>query len=533
MAGRLLFLPCVPPSPPATSRLLCSPWSPSSDATALLPHRGLSSPRWWTSSQTPFAAFANCSLAVTSCPPTSRALLETLRIPDGRYGPTEATLFTSSHRMDGCRPRRRLRPHRRAPSPTPASTSWTGTAAGARRRARRAVHRRGRRGPRLPRPARPDRRALRPRPLRRRPGARLYRTGDLVRWRADGVLEFLGRLDDQVKMRGFRIELGEVEAALRRPPRVRAGRARWCARTAPATSASSPTSCPAAAALDTGRALRASLLQQRLPEYMVPSAFVAPGGPAPDPQRQGGPEGPARPRRRRRRLARTSSPRAPRTEQRSPRIWAEVLGVDGSASRRLLRPGRPLPAGHPGGGPHPRRLRRRAAAARPLRGPHRGRPGRRRRTPRQGRRRGLPLPPALVPASRATEPLPLSFAQQRLWFLDQLQPGSAIYNIPAPCGSTGRWTSRALERALDELVAPPRGRCAPPSPRDGRPVQVIAPARAAPLPVVDLGALPARERARRRAALAGGGRRPFDLARGPAAARHPAAPGRRASTCCC
>ena len=53
------------------------------------------------------------------------------------------------------------------------------------------------------------------------PGSRLYRTGDLARWRGDGTLEFLGRIDDQVKVRGFRIELGEVEASARSIPSVR------------------------------------------------------------------------------------------------------------------------------------------------------------------------------------------------------------------------------------------------------------------------------------------------------------------------
>ncbi|MBP2329403.1 amino acid adenylation domain-containing protein [Kibdelosporangium banguiense] len=112
-------------------------------------------------------------------------------------------------------------------------------------------------------------------PDRSRPGERLYRTGDLVRWRPDGVLDFLGRVDDQVKLRGFRIELGEVESALRATVQLRevavlaegAGNDRkLVAHLVAAGTVPDP-------AADWVRGLRQRLLR-RLPAYMVPSAFT-------------------------------------------------------------------------------------------------------------------------------------------------------------------------------------------------------------------------------------------------------------------
>ncbi|HKH48908.1 MAG TPA: amino acid adenylation domain-containing protein [Thermoanaerobaculia bacterium] len=154
-------------------------------------------------------------------------------------------------------------------------------------------------------------------------GERLYRTGDLARWLPDGQLEFLGRIDRQVKIRGFRIELGEVEAALARLPgigsaaavlrRDERGEARLVGYAAP------PAGKPAPTALELRRALRT-----RLPEYMVPAAFVVlpelpltPSGKIdrdalPEPTQAAGNE----------RVA----PRTP-VEEELARIWSELLGV--------------------------------------------------------------------------------------------------------------------------------------------------------------------------------------------------------------
>ncbi|HEV2735411.1 MAG TPA: condensation domain-containing protein, partial [Longimicrobiaceae bacterium] len=111
-----------------------------------------------------------------------------------------------------------------------------------------------------------------PDPLSGEPGARLYRTGDRVRWRDDGVLEWVGRVDQQLKVRGFRVEPGEVEAVLLEHPGVRravvtapedgAGRRRLAAYVVPEAEGS----CTAGSL--------ESFLRERLPAHMVPAAFV-------------------------------------------------------------------------------------------------------------------------------------------------------------------------------------------------------------------------------------------------------------------
>jgi hypothetical protein len=123
--------------------------------------------------------------------------------------------------------------------------------------------------------------------------------------------------------------------------------------------------------------------------------------------------------------------------------------------------------------------------------------------------------PPLVRVSRDGSP-PLSFAQQRLWFLDQLDPGSAAYNVPYPLRVRGRLRVRVLKRALQQLVHRHESLRTRFPVADGEPVQWVEPAGPVRLPVVDLGALGEAAREAEMQRLAGDeARRPFDLAAGP------------------
>jgi acyl carrier protein len=131
------------------------------------------------------------------------------------------------------------------------------------------------------------------------------------------------------------------------------------------------------------------------------------------------------------------------------------------------------------------------------------------------RRAGLPVLPPVVRVDR-DRPLPLSFAQERLWFLDRLEGGSAPYNIPAALRLTGALDATALERALGEIVRRHESLRTVFREVEGGAVQVIAPFAGFALPIDDLSELPpaargteVRRRAREDAA------RPFDLAEGP------------------
>ncbi|HEX7239937.1 MAG TPA: amino acid adenylation domain-containing protein, partial [Longimicrobiaceae bacterium] len=345
-----------------------------------------------------------------------------------------------------------------------------------------------------------------PDPFAGEPGARMYRSGDRVRWRADGTLEFLGRTDAQVKVRGFRVEPGEVEAVLAEHPEVRE---------AVVTAREDGSGSRALVAYVVGGGaepaeLRA-WLRERLPEYMVPSAVVAlealpltPHGktdrralPAPD-------------------LADAEAYVAPRTptEELLAGIWEEVLGAErvGAHAHFFDLGGHSLLATRVVS-----RVRGAFGVELPLRALFEaptvaGLAARVEGLLRDG---GEGEAPPLVPVPR-DGPLPLSFAQQRLWFIDRLEPGSPAYNMPFPLRLRGALDARALERSLAEVVRRHEALRTRFDAVGGEPVQVVDPAGPVALPLRDLRGLPEPARAAEvRRLAAEEALRPFDLERGP------------------
>jgi amino acid adenylation domain-containing protein len=271
-------------------------------------------------------------------------------------------------------------------------------------------------------------------------GARMYRTGDLVRWTPDGELVFAGRADDQVKVRGFRVEPGEVEAVLGSHPAVAQaavtvredvpGDRRLVAYVVPAGNG------------DVAGGLR-EWLSERLPEFMLPSAVVPVGGlpltpngkldkaALPSPDLTGDGEG--------------RSPRGP-VEDVLCGLFAEVLGVgrvgvddgffeiggDSLLAIRLISRVRAVLGAELGvralfEAPSPAGMARAVAAA-----------------------SGLVRPPVTV-AQYDGEP-PLSFAQQRLWFLSRLGGRSGVYCVPLALRLRGDLDAGALAAALADVA---------------------------------------------------------------------------------
>ncbi|MFI6744032.1 amino acid adenylation domain-containing protein [Nonomuraea sp. NPDC050451] len=320
-------------------------------------------------------------------------------------------------------------------------------------------------------------------------GRRLYRTGDRARLRADGVLEFLGRRDHQVKINGVRVEPEEIAAVLARHPDVQAAvvTAREGRLTAYVTGAA------------THDDLRAHLREQ-LPAPMVPGRFVtldrlplnASGKvdqaalPEPESLRPGGrpPGGPV--------------------EERIGEIWAELLGLDTPAGAHddfFTLGGHSLLMTRLG-----MRLRREFGVELPLRELlSAGTVARQAALVSVGDGAASPVPPA-----RRDLPMPLSPGQRRLWFLDRMEPGSTQYVVPLLLRLRGRLDADRLERALTEVVRRhevlrTRYDVADAADQDPEPVQIVMPAAPVPLRRAE-GPLPA--------VLEEELGRPFDLATG-------------------
>ncbi|PHM11387.1 hypothetical protein CK516_02895 [Nostoc sp. 'Peltigera malacea cyanobiont' DB3992] len=284
---------------------------------------------------------------------------------------------------------------------------------------------------------------------------RLYKTGDLARYLPDGDIEYLGRIDNQVKIRGFRIELGEIETALSEHNDVQTccviaredtpGEKRLVAYVVPYPQVTCTERSRSTPTIDQ---LRHSL-KAKLPEYMVPNAFVLLES---LPLTSNGKVD-------RRALAThelDSTLRelyvAPRTpiEEMLALLWTQVLKLERvgihdnffevgghsllatqllSRIRNIFKVELPL-----------RELFARATIADLA------------QSIGQLQQQDLELstPPILPRAENAQ--LPLSYAQQRLWFLDQLQPLGGLYNIPLTLRLVGTLNQAALEQSLQEII---------------------------------------------------------------------------------
>jgi amino acid adenylation domain-containing protein len=348
--------------------------------------------------------------------------------------------------------------------------------------------------------------------------------------RADGVLEFLGRLDDQIKLRGHRIEPGEIEAALREHPAV--GAAVVVAREdAPGGKRLVAYVVPDGTA--PGSADLRRFLQQRLPDFMVPSVFMVmetlPLSPTGKLDRRGLPApSEARPD-----LGQAFVPPRDSIEQTVAGIWATMLRVDRVGvhddffalgghsllatqvvSRILAELDVELPLRAIFETPTVASLASLVASARSSRvSPPT--PAKRAELELGLLRRAEPGAPGILRRA-GSDPAPLSFAQQRLWFLEQLYPGTPLHNISRVIRLSGALDAEVLQRTLDAVVARHEALRTTIVTTNGTPLQVVTAASSVPVVVTDLRGLaePEREAEERRLVLEAT-RRPFDLARGP------------------
>jgi amino acid adenylation domain-containing protein/non-ribosomal peptide synthase protein (TIGR01720 family) len=322
-----------------------------------------------------------------------------------------------------------------------------------------------------------------------RGGERLYKTGDLARYLPDGNIEYLGRIDNQVKIRGFRIELGEIEAALSQHPHVQAS----CVIAReynPGDKRLVAYIVPQPQLILTISELR-SVLKSKLPDYMVPSAIVfleslplTPNGkidrralPAPEPSSQS--------------RDKYVAPHTP-IEEILALIWQQVLKVElvGRHDNFFELGGHSLLATQ-----LISRVRSSLKVEVALRSLFAA-PTIAELAPNIQRLQQQDLEFAASPILPRAEnaEIGLSFAQQRLWFLDQLEPNSASYNIPFGLRLVGTLNVAALEQSLSEIIHRHEALRTNFVAVDGQAAQIIQTQPNWSVTVVDLQHLPWREK---------------------------------------
>jgi amino acid adenylation domain-containing protein len=351
-----------------------------------------------------------------------------------------------------------------------------------------------------------------PNPFSDQPGERIYKTGDLVRYLPDGQIDCLGRQDYQVKIRGYRIELGEIEAALEEHAAIRE------AVTIVETDMSGNNSLIAYVVLDQQQDLTTNeirnYLRDRLPEYMVPPVItviesmpLTSSGkvdhralPAPDRTRSG-------------LVERRIMPQTP-VQEILGGIWREMLRIDSiSLEDNFFEIG-----GHSLLATQVMSRARQAfnieiALRQLFEHPTLGEFAQCVEAAlREGSASNVP---PIVKLSREGD-LALSYAQQRLWFLDQMEPDNPFYNIPVAVRIEGELNIEALERSFSELVRRHEALRTTFSVVEGDPVQVINSAERVSLPIYDLSHLEEDQREQQAEALVKEEwQMPFDLSAGP------------------
>ncbi|EGJ29281.1 MULTISPECIES: non-ribosomal peptide synthetase [Moorena] len=346
---------------------------------------------------------------------------------------------------------------------------------------------------------------------------RLYKTGDLAHYLPDGNIQFLGRLDDQVKIRGYRIELGEIEVLLSQHPNLKQAVVlarednqdkRLVAYLVPGQSESVPVETEQVQLVSQVR----NFLQEQLPDYMIPAAFVVlealPLTPSGKVDRRALPP----PNQARRDLVVDFvAPRTP-TEEILASIWAEVLGLEeigiydnffhlGGDSIQVIQLlsrirntfSVELPLHYLFEDPTIAKLSQKILGT--------------------TSKNNQLLPP--IKLVNKKEELPLSFPQQRLWFLEQLEQSRSVYNEQTALHLRGCVDVTILEQVLTEIVNRHQVMRSNVKMVDGSPVMVISPHLKITLPIFDLQQLTEPEQFAQLQQLAvEEAQLPFDLAEG-------------------